>query len=355
MTRPSRRLQFDITTRSLAKIAIAAALVWMWLRLWQWVLLFIVAIFMAVGLDPVVRWLDARGIRRNYASVLVVTALAILLGAFCYLAGAELLVQGQLLGERFDDVQREITRRLPQGLLQLLPNQASPSAQGGGDGGRFAQYAVQFGRAIMNGLLSIGVALVLTVYLLIDGRRTYEWLVAFAPRSRRPKVRETAAAAREAVVGYVRGNIVTSVIAGVCAYIFLRIVGVPAALLLALLTALFDLLPVLGILLTVVPMVLLALSVSVGAAIAVVIFNAIYNAIENYYISPKVYGQQMQLSSLAVILAFAVGAELGGVVGALIALPFAAVYPAIEQIWLADRLGPDVVNDHRRIEQTEEH
>ena len=354
MTRPSRRLQFDITTRSLVKIAIAAALVWMWLRLWQWVLLFIVAIFMAVGLDPVVCWLDERGIRRNYASVLVVAALALVLGAFCYFAGAELLEQGQLLGERFDDVQREITRRLPQGLLQLLPNQASQPAAGG-SGGRFAQYAVQFGRAIMNGLLSIGVALVLTVYLLIDGRRTYEWLVAFAPRSRRAKVRETGAAAREAVVGYVRGNIVTSVIAGVCAYIFLRIVGVPAALLLALLTALFDLLPVLGILLTLVPMVLLALSVSVGAAIAVVIFNAVYNAVENYYISPKVYGRQMQLSSLAVILAFAVGAELGGVVGALIALPFAAVYPAIEQIWLADRLGPDVVNDHRRIEQTEEH
>jgi predicted PurR-regulated permease PerM len=354
VTRPSRRLQIDITTRSLIRIAIAAALVWMWLRLWQWVLLFIVAIFMAVGLDPVVRWLDARGIRRNYGSLLVVLALAIVLGAFCYFAGAQLLEQGRLLGERFDDLQREITRRLPQGLLQLLPQQTQ-GAQGGGDGGRFAQYAGQFGRAIVNGVLSIGVAFALTLYLLIDGRRTYEWLVAFAPRARRPKVRETAAAAREAVVGYMRGNIVTSIIAGVCAYIFLRILGVPAAMLLALLTALFDLLPVLGILLTIVPMVLLALSVSTGAAIAVVIFNAIYNAVENYYISPKVYGSQMQLSSLAVILAFAVGAELGGVVGALIALPFAAVYPAVEQIWLADRLGPDVVNDHRRIEQSEQH
>ena len=84
-------------------------------------------------------------------------------------------------------------------------------------------------------------------------------------------------------------------------------------------------------------------------------FNAVYNAIENYYIAPKVYGNQMRLSSLAVILAFAVGAELGGVVGALVALPIAAMYPAIESLWLADRLGPGVARDHRRIEQSEEH
>jgi predicted PurR-regulated permease PerM len=85
------------------------------------------------------------------------------------------------------------------------------------------------------------------------------------------------------------------------------------------------------------------------------VFNAAYNAVETYYISPKVYGNQLRLSSLAVILAFAIGAELGGVIGALVALPIAAMYPTIETIWLADRLAPEVTADHRRIEHTKEH
>ncbi len=55
------------------------------------------------------------------------------------------------------------------------------------------------------------------------------------------------------------------------------------------------------------------------------------------------------------ILAFAIGGELGGVIGALVALPIAAMYPTIEKIWLADRLAPEVVADHRRIERSEEH
>jgi predicted PurR-regulated permease PerM len=347
-----RRLAIEITGSSLVKVVLAVALVWVWLRLWQWVLLFIIATFIAVGLDPTVKWLEARRVKRPYGSVLVVGLIAALLVGFGYLAGAELLEQGRMLGDRIDEIQREATRRVPQGLLQLLPQQEQ---QQDGAGGQFASYAAQFGRAVVNGVLSIGVALLLTVYLLIDGRRTCEWLIAFAPPAHRPRVRETAKAAREAVVGYVRGNIATSAIAAICAYIFLRVFGVPAALLLALLTGLFDLLPVLGIFLTVIPMVLLALTVSTTAAIATVVFNAVYNVVENYYITPKVYGNQMQLSALAVILAFAVGAELGGVVGALIALPIAAMYPAIENIWLAGRLGPEVTRDHRRIEGMEEH
>ena len=351
---PARRLRVDITGRSILRILVAAALVWTWLRLWQWVLLFVIAAFITVGLDPIVGWLDARRVRRRYGSVLVVVTVAVLLVAFCSLAGAELLSQGKMLGERMDEVQQEVTRRVPPDLRQLLPQPENGKAPDQ-SGGPFTDYAARLGRAVVNGVLSIAIALVLTVYLLIDGRRTYEWLVAFAPASQRPRVRETAGAARDAVVGYVRGNVITSVIAGVTAYIFLRIVGVPAALLLAVLTALFDLIPVLGIFLTVIPMVLLALTVSSTAAIATIVFNAVYNVFENYYLAPKVYGKEMQLSSLAVILAFAVGAELAGVIGALIALPIAAVYPAVENIWLAERLAPEVARDHRRIEQTGEH
>ena len=341
--------RIDLAGKAIVKVLFAAAVVWLWLRLWRWVLLFIVAAFLAVGLDPVVSWLEARRLRRIYAAPLVVLVIAGALVAFAYLAGAELIEQTRLLTGRIGDVQKELADRIPPPLMEMLPSSSS------GGGSQFSDYATGFGRALFSGLLSIGVALILTIYLLLDGRRTYEWLVAFAPRELRPRVRQTAVEGRKAVLAYVRGNALTSLIAAICAYVFLLVLKVPAPLLLALLTGIFDFLPVIGVFLTAIPMVLLALTVSTWVAIATAIFNVLYNAVETYYISPKIYGNQLKLSSLAVILGFAVGGELGGVVGALISLPIIALYPTIESIWLADRLAPEVVADHRRIEQTEEH
>ena len=74
-----------------------------------------------------------------------------------------------------------------------------------------------------------------------------------------------------------------------------------------------------------------------------------YHVIENYLIGPRVYGSQLRLSNVAVLIAFAIGAELGGVAGALIALPVAAVYPAIERLWLREPFGNDVVKEHDRL------
>ena len=98
-----------------------------------------------------------------------------------------------------------------------------------------------------------------------------------------------------------------------------------------------------------VPAVVLALTVSPLVALIVAGLYVGYHLIENYYIGPKVFGGRLRLSHLAVILAFAVGAEVGGIVGAILALPVAAMYPVLEQVWLKDYLGRDAVETHRRM------
>jgi predicted PurR-regulated permease PerM len=127
---------------------------------------------------------------------------------------------------------------------------------------------------------------------------------------------------------------------------------VPAALLLAVLAFVCDFVPVLGFIVSSVPAVLLALSVSATTAVIVAGVYVAYHMAENYVIGPKVYGGQLRLSNLAVLLAFAAGAELFGIVGALLALPIAAMYPCVEDVWLRDYLGRDAVEAHRRIEQS---
>src|SRR5207253_7627487 len=93
----------------------------------------------------------------------------------------------------------------------------------------------------------------------------------------------------------------------------------------------------------------MAATKSMATAIALVPIYLAYHVIENYVIAPRVYGGRLRLSNLAVLLAFAIGAQLGGVMGALVALPVAAVYPTIERLWLRHTFGDDVVEEHQAI------
>lgn len=336
-----------ISHATFGRILFYAALVWLWLRLWQWVLVFVAAVFLAVALDPVVSWLARRGVKRAFAAPLVVLVLTALVVAFMYLSGASLLQEGRLLATRTEELRREVVQRIPPSLRDLLPTLSGE--------GELSTQALALGRALVNGVISLGIAFILTVYLLLDGRRTYEWLAAFVPERLRPRLGRTAEQARDAIIAYVRGNVITSVLTTIATYIALALLQVPAALFLAILAGVFDLLPVIGFILSSIPAVLLGLTVSPAVGLAVLGFYIAYNILENYYIAPKVYGRQLQISDLAVIAAFAVGAELGGVIGALIALPIAALYPVLEQYWMNRKVGEEVVREHRRIEQTEPH
>jgi predicted PurR-regulated permease PerM len=326
------------------RAAVAVALVAAWLRLWPWLLIAIIGVSGAVAIDPAVRWLDARGLRRAWGAPLLVLGGAAVVVAFMVAAGGALAADARLLECRVADLYASTQASLPPSAGQVLTSFV-PSPDG----------FVALGRALAGGLAGVVVALALTVYLLIDGRRTYKWLEAFAPPHRRAQVRETADGAREAIAAYARGNVITSVLAAVVTWLVLLVLGVPGALLLGVLAGICNLLPVVGILISAAPAVLLALTVSPAVAAAVAAFFVAYNLVEAYYIQPKVYGRAMRLSDLAVIGAFLVGAELGGVLGALVALPIAATYPVVERVWLRDSARGDVAQAHARIEAQPEH
>ena len=349
--RVTRRV--DVSTATFFRLAGVAALVWAWYHLWQYFLIFLAAIILAVSLDPLVKWLDRHGIRRPFASMLVVLAITVTVAGFLSLSGAQLREQLDLVQQRLTETWQSVKAQLPEQVTNLLPG-AEAATQGGERAGG-SSLAYRIGRALFSGLTSILIALVLTVYLLIDGRRTYEWFVAFAPPNRHARIHETAGQARVAINGYMRGTIATSVLASVVTFAVLASLQVPAALLLAILAGILNFIPVIGIALSLLPAFLLALTVSPAVALGVAAFFLVYNAVEGYYIQPKVYGHAMQLSGLAVLGAFTIGAELGGVIGALISLPIAAMYPVVERLWLEEKIGAEAVKDHRRIEQTEEH
>jgi predicted PurR-regulated permease PerM len=340
-----RRVSVVLPWSTLFKIMAAVALVWVWLTLYQLVLLVVVAVLLAVTLDPVVRRLQRLGLPRWGAATLVCFAMLAAIGGFIYLAGSSLIEEARTVGENLGDVERGVTDRLPPLLRDAF------GIKGGTDAipSYVAQYAVRFVRAVTSAAFVFALAFILTLYLLIEGDRTYQWLIAFVPNDRRGKVQATAAESQQVIFGYVAGNIATSIFATVFVIVALSLLHVPAALLLGVLAGVCDFVPVLGFIVSSVPAVVLALTVSSGTAVTTLLCYVAYHVLENYLIAPRVYGDRLKLSNVAVVLAFAVGAALAGVVGALIALPIAAAYPAIERIWLRDKVGETTVQEHKAI------
>jgi len=125
------------------------------------------------------------------------------------------------------------------------------------------------------------------------------------------------------------------------------------AVMLAILAGLCDVVPVVGVILATVPAVLLALTVSPATAGIVLACYIGYHVVESYVLVPRIYGQSLRLSTLAVLLALLAGTTLQGLIGAVLVLPLVAAYPIIERIWLVGYLAPEVVKDHNALAKTD--
>jgi len=337
------RLQIEITWRSWLRLAGVAAIGWLWLQLWELALIMTVAGLLAVALDPVVGWLERKGLGRSLGTALLLVFATLLVAGLVALGWSSLTEQSALLAQRVSSAWQELTTRVPwlQRAAGMGSSGGTPSMTGAG---------VHVARSVAHASIVTVLALILTAYLLVDGRRTWAWLRAFVPARHRARFDETAADVRREIFAYVAGNVATSVFATIFVLVALGALKVPGALVLALLAGICDFIPVLGFVLSAAPAVLLAMTVSATTALTVVGLYVGYHLVENYFIAPKVYGGRLKLSDVAVLLAFAAGAQLAGIVGALIALPIAGAYPAVERLWLRPHLPRETVGEHARIE-----
>jgi predicted PurR-regulated permease PerM len=340
-----QQLVVDVRPRTVFKVAASLALLWCLWHLAGIILLLVVAVILAVALDGPVSWLERRHLSRSTASLVVSGALVITVVTFLWQTWSSLTNQWQYLTSQLATLAGDLGRRLPQWIFPSLQNKDWTAA--------VQPYALSLGQSIAAALTLVVLGFFVTVYLLIDGKRTLAWVVAFFPNDRRDKVAMTLEESRDVIVAYARGNLLTSIFAAAWVLVWMMVLHVPAALLLAVIAGIADFVPVLGFVASAIPAIALALTVSPRTALATLALWVIYHAIENYFVAPWAYGKQLKLSDLAVILAFVVGAELAGVIGALIALPIAALYPTIERIWLREQLPRETVREHRALSRVE--
>ncbi|WP_026204849.1 AI-2E family transporter [Actinomycetospora chiangmaiensis] len=299
-----------------------------------------VALFVALGLEPVVSWLARRGLRRGTAVALVCVGFIAVLGGFLALAVPPMIEQAATLLQQ--------TPRY----LQLLQDRSSTVGQLDARFGlqqHLQQTLADNSSAVINGVLGVGLAIlgwlgdtlvvvVLTVYFLATLPAMRRAAYRLAPASRRPRAILIGDAICVRFGGYVLGNVVMSVIAGAATFVWLLVLGVPFALSLAVLVALLDLVPVVGAVIGGAVTTLVALTVSWPVALATAGFFVVYKLLEDYLLMPKIMGRTVDVPAVLTVVAVLIGGALLGVIGAVVAIPVAAAVLLVVQEIVYPRL-----------------
>lgn len=336
---PALTVRHEVPARTIVTALAVVAGLWLLVQLWTLLLSLFVAFLLTAALDPPVGRLQRRGVPRAASVAIIVLALAGVVAGAVALVVPPLVEQGNQFADAFPgylDRLEVLARANPEIYAQI---------RGAADGGDADPRAVAsgflaVGAGVFRGVSAFFIVLVMTAYLLADGERIYDWTVRYLPQAQRAKVRRALPEISKVVSGYLLGQLLTSLLFGFFAYVVLATLGVPQPLLLAIVAAVADAIPVAGVVVATIPAVLLALTVSPATAGIVLALYLAYQQVENYAIVPRVYRGTLQIHPFAVLVAVLAGAQLLGVLGVLLALPIAAAVPVVERIWGSAAPGP---------------
>ena len=298
------------------------------LRVGSVVLLVVVSMFIAVGLDPAVQWLQRRGLGRSGAVLAVIAAVLAALVLFFVALVPVISDQVTTIVDRapgwFEQLQRN--RRIQQldDRFDVISKAQEFVTSGQWTSSLFGG-VVGFGVAVLGFLLNTFLVTVLVLYFLASLGRTKQALYGLAPASRRARVTDLGERILDSIGGYVSGAFIVAMAAGISSLIFLFAVGLGEyALALAAVVALLDVIPMIGATIGAVIVTAIGFATDPRIGLFCLIFYVIYQQVENYVIYPRVKQRSVDVPGSVIVIAALVGAGLLGVVGALLAIPTAA-------------------------------
>lgn len=204
----------------------------------------------------------------------------------------------------------------------------------------------ELGRNSLDILRSVGnaVAAGLTIFVLaflmiVEGPDIQQTVLRTLSPPRRERVRRVAADCARSVTGYMAGNLLISVVAGLTTYAYLFVAGVPFREVLSLWVAFADLIPLVGATLGAIPAVGVAFLHSTTAGIGAIVFYVAYQQFENHVLQVTIMARTVNLNPLAVLVSVLVGVELFGILGALLAIPAAGVVQVVVRDVYDERTG----------------
>ena len=303
-----------------------------------------VAVFLALALNPAVEWLLGRGVpRRGLAVGITFVAALLVIAALAATIVPTVVDQVNDFVDAVPGYVEDLTAgRGRLGFLERDYHITERVRDALSEGGAskvlgLSGTAVAVTKGVVTAVVAVLTIAFLTFFMLLEGPKWVERLYSLLPEEKQSRWRGIGDQIYRTVGGYVTGNLLISLIAGIASTGVLTILGVPYALALGLLVAILDLIPLAGATIAAVAVSTVAFLDSVQSGIIVLIFFIVYQQLENHVLQPIVYGRTVQLSPLVVLIAVLIGAELAGVVGALAAIPVAGTIQVILVDWLAHR------------------
>ena len=322
----NRRSPFFIGMTATAGVAITAGAVELLLRAGSILTLIGMALFIAVGLEPIVSWLTQRRVPRWLAVVITLLGVLAIVAAFLALAIPRVTAEAATLVHQLPHYAKELQSHNSElGKLNAKYHVESKlSSLISSHGTDLAGGLLSVGEVVISAVSSLLLVAVLSVYFLGGLPRMKLFAYRLVPASRRPRTILLTDEIFSRVGGYVLGNALTSIIIGVGTAVWMLAWGIPYPFLLAMFVALVDLIPVIGSYIGGAAVVLTALAVSLPVAIATLVFMIVYKLAEDYFIVPRVMGRTVQVPATVTLVAVLIGGALLGIIGALVAIPVAA-------------------------------
>jgi predicted PurR-regulated permease PerM len=342
---------------ALVGLALTVALSWMLFLVRSALLLIYVSALIAIGLSPLVNAIERRratrrhwlkpvprlGERRlpRWTAILIIYLCIIgVLVAVGMMVIPPLVTQARDLWERFPDLLHTAQVWLiDHGVMsrELSVSEAVQKSPVGGSDAVGTVLGAVWG--FVGGIFGIVTILILTFYLLVDGDDIVKTFVRLFPTGERLRVEDACRRVTNKVSAWLGGQLLLAAIIGTSAAIGLWLLGVPYFYVLALIAAIGELIPVVGPVLSAIPALLVALTVSPTLVLGVAIFFFAQQQFENHLLVPKVMERQVGVSAVTVIISLLIGGSLLGIVGALLAVPTAAILQVLFQELVAE--GPE--------------
>jgi predicted PurR-regulated permease PerM len=322
-------------------VAVTLEVIWIARHVLTWI---VISLFLALALNPLVVWLQRRGLKRRGAAAGVAYLLAIVfIVAISFTFVPTLVSQVNDFVQRLPDYAHDVTHgRGRLGFLETkyhIQERIENAVKNGGATKVLGLSGVAL--SVAKGVITIVVASVtiifMTFFMLLEGPVWIERFYRLLPSSSQPRWRKVGDEIYRTVGGYVTGNLLISLIAGSLTTVVLLIMGVPYAVALGLIVAILDLIPLAGATMAAILIGIVAFLHSVPAGIVVIVFFILYQQVENHLLQPVIYGRTVQLSPLTVLISILVGAELAGIIGALAAIPVAGSIQVVVNDWLEHR------------------
>ncbi|GGI45148.1 putative PurR-regulated permease PerM [Agromyces flavus] len=319
---------FIATAGVLVALAIAAAL----LSLSGVLFSVFAAIFITLGLDPLVRWFERRGMRRGFAIVTVIVLFVLVIAGLLWVVVPLVVSQAAAFIASLPDLYAKLQQQdwyqdavsgsggvlgnVYAWFVDLLADPTTWATIGGG--------ALDIGIAIIGGISSGFFIFVLTIYFIATLDASKAAISTLVSASHRARVVDYAERIMQNVGRYLSGMVILAFFNATYSFILLTLVGQPFALVISVAAFFITLIPLIGTVLTTIVMTALTLFVSPTAALIVLVAMLVYMQVEAYILTPRVMSKAVQVPGSIVLIAALAGGTLAGLPGALVAIPVAA-------------------------------